>query len=155
MDFSDVYRRYSDDIRVTALSQRVPGLDYDDVVSEMTACLWKAWTTFDPHKGTTFGAYWWSTWLNRRTNITVAAYRQKRPKTVLAGEYIPEGRYLMDLLPHPPSGSTRKARKVWVLLAAGMKPSEVMEEVGMSRRTYYDLIRSWRNDEVKGLLSSL
>lgn len=152
MEFSEVYRRYSDDIAITALSQRVPGLDYDDVVSEMTGCLWKAWLTWKPgHAG--FGSYWWSLWLNRRSDITEAAYRLKRPKTVALGdELFPESRYLLDLVPDPPAQCTRQQRLVWMLLASGEPVNEVMRITGLSKRGYYDLIRSWRTKEVRSAL---
>lgn len=150
MEFSEVHRKYADDIAITALSQRVPGLDYDDVVSEMLMCLWRAWKTFKHDKGA-FGPYWWSLWLNRRSDITAAANRIKRPRHVLVDEPILEDSYTQQLTPQPPTDDPRE-QLVWHLLAVGEPVKNVIEEIGLSRRTYYDLIRSWRTEEVRASL---
>lgn len=150
MEFSEVYREFASDIRVTALSQRVPTLDYDDIVSEMTACLWKAWLTYSPC-GTSFGAYWWSVWLNRRSDLTAQANAFKRPKHVLLSDLsiLPQQGYSMARWPDAPTGSGELERTVWDLLASGEPVNKVMERTGISRRRYYDIINGWRSQEVE------
>lgn len=153
MEFSEVYERYSSDIRITALSQRVPGLDHDDIVSEMEACLWKAWLTYTPSP-TSFGSYWWSIWLNRRNDLTTLANRLKRPRHVLVSDVsiLGEQPYAMQHWPEPPRGTTELERRVWDLLASGEPRSVVLEETGVSKRRYYDIIDRWRTREVEKLL---
>lgn len=150
MEFSEVYEKYEPDIRVAALSQRVPGLDYDDVMAEMVGCLWKAWQTYTPGP-TTFGSYWWSVWLNRRNDLTALANRMKRPKHVLISDVSILGQqsYEMSQWPEPPAGTAELERRVWDLLASGEPRSVVLEETGMSKRRYYDIIRGWRTEEVE------
>lgn len=153
MTFSEVYEKFESDIRVTALSQRVPGLDYDDIVSEMVACLWKAWATFK--EGTVrFAAYWWSIWLNRRSDLTAQANAFKRPKQVLLSDLtiLPQHGYSMARWPDPPAGTTELEQRVWDLLASGEPRSVVLEETGMSKRRYYDIINGWRTEEVEKAL---
>lgn len=147
MQFEEAYERYSDDIRVAALSQRVPGLDYDDIVQEMLVCLSKAVDTWDPKKGG-FAPYWWSLWLNRRSDLTDTANRLKRPRHVLAGT-VRDTSYTTVMWPEPPQDADHNASMVWYLLASGERVKEVIEQVGLSRRAYYDLISSWRTAEVR------
>lgn len=155
MEFSEVYERFRDDIAVTAIGQFVSGLDYDDVVSEMTACLWKAWQSHDPAKGP-LGTYWWSLWLNKRRDLGITANAKKRPPTTpYSPEYLPEGRYLLDLMPSPPEGTGPMGQMVWRLLSEGLKPVEVMNICGLSRRAYYTLIKGWRTEQVRNYLSSI
>ena len=151
-EFSEVYEEYLPDIKVIALGQRVPGLDHDDVVAEMATCLWKAWGTWDDTKGA-FGSYWWSVWLNRRSDLTQAAFRDKRPRLVLTDEVRGTG-YTMGGWPEAPEGSDLVAQNVWNLLASGEPVKEVIHRTGVSRRRYYDLIRSWRSEEVRSILRS-
>lgn len=152
--FSEVYQKFSQTIGVIALSQHVPGLDYDDVVSEMKACLWVAWKQYQAHLGR-FESYWWSLWLNRRSDLTRMALRVKRPRTVSAGDCLPDEPYLMALFPQPPEKTTEQGREVWCLLAGGARPHEVRQQTGLSRRGYYDLISRWRTPEVRDMLSSM
>lgn len=157
MNFSECYERYIDDIEATALSQYVRGYDYDDVVSEMIGCLWKAWKTYQPHRGS-FPAYWWSLWLNRRSDLNEAAGRQKRPVLRYVANDV-----LLDIVgdrvaeesafPSPPQGAGMISVKVWTMLAAGYTAREVMEATGISKRGYYGIIRKWRTEEVKGVLT--
>lgn len=150
-EFSEVYKKYAPDIRITALSQSVPLLDYDDIVSEMLACLWKAWLTYKDGV-TTFGAYWWSLWLNRRSDLTSQANAYKRPKHVLLSDLgiLPkQPGYTMARWPDPPAGTGELETVVWHLLASGEPRSAVIERTGVSKRRYYDIIDGWRSEEVQ------
>lgn len=77
MDFRVAHGIYGPEIARISQNARVPGMDTDDVAQEMTICLWKASVTHDPAKGP-FGTYWWSLWLNRRSDITGAHHAMKR-----------------------------------------------------------------------------
>lgn len=154
MEFSEVYRKFASDIRITALSQKVPTLDYDDIVSEMMACLWKAWLTYSPGS-TTFGSYWWSIWLNRRADLTSQANAYKRPKHVLIPDLtiLPKHpAYTMARWPEAPSEAEELEEIVWNLIASGEPRSVVIEKTGVSKRRYYEIISRWRSEEVESRL---
>lgn len=149
MQFTDVYDSYKHDIKVSALSQRVPGLDYDDVVSEMTICLWKAAESYKPGK-TSFGAYWWSLWLNRKATIARDYHAKKRiTYPVLTDEPLVEDTYTMERVPEPPKDSNAQDRLVWDLLASGENARDTMDLAQVSRRGYYDTLGRWRTDKVR------
>ena len=161
MTFSEVYEKYLPHIEVAALSQYVIGHDYDDIVSEMLGCLWKAWKTYDAEKGS-FAASWWPLWLTRRRDINRDAKAEKRP--LMYDLWHELGDDLLDAaisarmpttIKHLPVPTTddKKRRMVWVLIAAGFTPSDIMEATGMSRRAYYGIINAWRTPEIKSLLS--
>lgn len=147
MKFSEAYEKYRRDIKVTALAQRVPGLDYDDVVSEMLICLWRASQTYKPGKAT-FGAYWWSLWLNRKANL-VEAFNTAKRGVAVPTEDIELGSYVQRTFPEAPRGSSPQERMVWDLLGHGEPIKDVISLTRLSRRRYYDLIASWRTDEVR------
>lgn len=151
MQFLDVYPSFKEDIAITALGQKVPGLDYDDVVSEMTICLWKACDTYTHGSATTFGAYWWSLWLNRRSDLTRQWYAEKRVRATPV-ENTPDGAYTSDLAPDAPKGATEQDRLVWDLLAGGDEPKEVQDALGISRRRYYNTVKAWRTETVENML---
>jgi hypothetical protein len=133
VDFSEAYERYA----------------HDDVISEMLACLWQASSTYDPERPTTFGAYWWSLWLNRKTYYIRLWNAQKRVHPVLLGEHIVEaGEYAVRLLPEPPPDAPPEAVAIWVRLALGDERQDVLRDLGISKRRYYDILHSWRTDEV-------
>lgn len=153
MDFQEAHALFKHDIKVSALSQKVPGLDYDDVVSEMTICLWRATETYKAGTGTSFGAYWWSLWLNRRSDIAQAYHAAKRVHPVLSDEPLAEGTYNMSVKPQAPAGASDVDRLVWDLLAAGETATDTMELTGISRRRYYKTIDSWCTEDIYEELS--
>lgn len=149
MSFAEAYEAYAQDIRTSALSQKVPGLDYDDVVSEMSICLWVATETYKAGSRTSFGSYWWSLWLNRRSDIAGAYHAGKRVHPILTDEPLVEGSYVAPEAPEPPTGACAQDRVVWELLAAGDTATEVIADVELTRRRYYGIVGGWRNDEVR------
>jgi hypothetical protein len=153
MNFQEAHALFRHDIKVSALSQRVPGLDYDDVVSEMTICLWRACETYKSGTGTRFGSYWWSLWLNRRSDIAHAYYAAKRVHPVLSDEPLVEGSYVTQMAPEAPQGASDADRMVWDLLASGETATDTMELLGMSRRRYYKTVKTWQTDEVRDALT--
>jgi hypothetical protein len=112
--------------------------------------LWKAWATYTPSP-TKFASYWWSIWLNRRNDLTALANRLKRPKYVTLSDVsiLGDQPYSMVRWPDPPAGTTELEQRVWDLLAAGEPRSVVLEETGVSKRRYYDIIDGWRSEEVE------
>lgn len=148
MTFGEAYDAYKQDIRVSALSQKVPGLDYDDVVSEMLICLWKATETYKTGTGTSFGAYWWSLWLNRRSDIASSWHATKRIHPVLSDEPLVEGQYEDRPMVNPPGEVSAQDRMVWDLLATGASAADTMRAMSISRRRYYSTVRDWRTKTV-------
>jgi DNA-directed RNA polymerase specialized sigma24 family protein len=149
MDFDTAWAMYGPEIGRIALRQRVPGLDPDDVASEMSICLWRACRTFRPG-ATPFGTYWWSLWLNRRSDIADAHYALKRVHGIPT-DTLPERAYDDALFPMPPT-KDELGVAVWGALAAGDTPKEVQDDHGLSRRRYYDIIRGWQTPEVRAAL---
>lgn len=150
MQFTEVYPLFKSDIAVTALAQKVPGMDYDDVVSEMTICLWKACESYS-HGATSLGAYWWSLWLNRKADLIRQWYASKRVHPILTDQ-VPEGSYTDPLPPDPPKKTGDVERLVWDLLAGGDEPKEVQDALGISRRRYYNTVHTWRTDSIADML---
>lgn len=150
MTFEERYEQFRQQIAVVALGQKIVGLDYDDVVSEMLVCLWKAHSTFDPDHGVTFGVYWWSLWLNRKSHLIEAVNAKKRPRTIPTDEPLFERSYDMSV----PTGTPGEGVEalVWSMLGSGFLPGEVIAMTGVPRKGYYRLIRSWRTDEVRSML---
>ena len=146
MDFPTAYARYAAEVARLSRTQRVPGLDAEDVENEMLIVLWKAVDSYVPAKGG-FGPYWWSLWLNRRHDIASAYFAVKRIHPILT-ESVPDAGYGERLFPLPPDTDATGAR-IWGSLARGDTPKEVQEDTGVSRRRYYDYLRQWRTKEVR------
>lgn len=156
MDFEEVYARYVPEIRLLSKTQRVPGLDPDDVASEMTVALWKASTTYQEGSTLSFGQWWWSVWLNRRSDLSEAFYAAKRVHAVPVDQTHWKG-YLdkedvVTVLPPCPSDAVLD-QIIWRMLAEGAPATEVMSYTEISKRAYYATIRGWRTPEVRRHLS--
>lgn len=149
MDFDTAWPAYEQQIRRLSVTQRVPGLDPDDVASEMAICLWKATNTYRAGTGP-FGTYWWSLWLNRRSDIAAAHHAIKRVHGIPT-DVLPERAYQQVLFPMPPTKDPL-GRAVWGALAGGDTPKEVQRDHDLTRRRYYEIIRQWRTDEVREAL---
>ena len=149
MDFDTAWAVYEAQIRRVSHTQRVPGMDPDDIYNEMAICLWRATKTFTPGP-TPFGSYWWSLWLNRRGDIAAAHYALKRVHGIPT-EHLPERSYEDTLFPIP-STSEPLGIAVWGALAGGDTAKEVQDDHGISRRRYYDIIGSWRTEQVREAL---
>ena len=153
LPFSDFYDVYGDEIRATAHSQSIPGLDYDDVVSEMLICLWKAANTYEYAEGTPFASYWWSLWLNRKYTLTRDFSREKRIQPVLVEDTQSLDRSVTDHhLPPAPLSADDQERLIWDLLAVGCNATEVQREAEVSKRTYYRTIQSWQTEAIHNML---
>lgn len=154
MDFEVAYPMYRHEI--DALSQRsFLDLDPDDIAAEMTVALWKATQTYDPAKtDTPFGAYWWSVWKNRRSDLAEAYYARKRlhPDLVEPHSDLLDHMYDPWTWPKPPPGSTPLGQILWTLLAVGNNAREVMALTEITKRAYYAQIASWRTEEVRDWL---
>jgi DNA-directed RNA polymerase specialized sigma24 family protein len=146
MDFDVVHQAYANEIQRLAYRQQVPGMDPDDVANEMLIVLWKASRSFKAEQGS-FGTYWWSLWLNRRSDIAEAYHARKRVKAIPTGT-VPDT-VVYDPLPLLPPTSDPVEAMVWRLLAAGETGQDTRVLTEMSRRRYYDLLASWRTEEVR------
>lgn len=154
MKFSTRYQSYREEIRATARRQFVPGLDYDDVVSEMSICLWRAHESWDETTGTSFGSYWWSLWLNRRTDLTRESNALKRPKTEPVEDPDKKGSYRVIRFPDPPRHATKQDRLIWELLGAGETAGSIINMLKISRRRYYRTVKGWHSEDVYSYLKN-
>lgn len=156
MDFEKVYAKYAPEISLLAKSQRVPGLDPEDIASEMTVALWKATTSYQPDSGLSFGQWWWSLWLNRRSDLSEAFYASKRihptPMDPQAARDALEAEDRVVVLPPCPSDDVLD-NVIWRMLAQGSTATEVMTFTEISKRAYYSTIHEWRTPEVRRHLS--
>lgn len=148
MDFEAVYRENEVELRRIARNAWMPGMDADDIYSELLVCLWKATTTYDAGSETKFQSYWWSLWLNRRKDLLRAYYAQRR------GDAIPFPELPDKVVTENPFPSIRLDRweeqAVWMLLGYGFTATEIQALV--PRRRYYQIIQSWRTPDVRKAL---
>lgn len=158
--FDAVAVRMRSKVKRHARNQRVPGMDHEDVESEMLLCLWKAWTTFDPDEGLLLEQWWWAIWINRKAGLIETYFAKKRiTNTVPMTQH-----EIIDLLdslspllqpgdfPECPS-SDPVARTVWHLLASGYTGVEIRQLTEMGWRRFYRIIEGWRTGEVKAALT--
>lgn len=148
-DFDEVVRDYRGYIRTVAASQRLPGMDYDDVVSEMLHCLWKCHQTWDEELNPSFKNYWWRVWSNRRANILRDASRRIQP--IYTDDYSSLEdltAYDLEVLPEPPVGSSEQERALWFLIASGYQRKDIFALLRMSEWKYRNAMRKWRSHAV-------
>lgn len=146
-DYEAVHAKYAPQISLLARRQHVPGLEPDDVASEMTITLWRAYTTFSNDSQTSFGSYWWTLWLNRRSDIAQSYYAGKRVRAVPMSQ-VPERSYT-DPLPLDPPTKDPVGAMVWRLLAEGESGKDVRMLTEISRRSYHRLLGGWRTEDVR------
>jgi hypothetical protein len=160
--FAQVLRRMTPEIDkiVRAGRQNIPGMTDDEIKAEMIECLWKAKRTFSRKSGVTFEAYWWSIWLNRRQDLFRYRFRfirDMRLESLREPEWFWNEDEMQDLidaywhhdLPDPPNGSTHLEKKMWVLIAVGATPSDVLILCKIKRDKYDKTINKWRNTNTK------
>src|SRR5574343_1155103 len=158
-DFAAEYARRKNEIDRLAHTQRVPGLDRDEVRAELLQALWRAFQAYDPGKGTTLGQLWWAVWMNRKVDLIAAFFAAKSPgpyTTTTDADFWTEVLDTMhpfiDLADLCPS-TDRTERAVWALLCQGFTGIEVRSVLGLSVRRFYAIIDRWRTPEVWSLLS--
>lgn len=160
--FCQVYLDHLETVEKNAWRQRVPGMDRDDVVAEMSYCLWLAFKKFDRRYKpddekcmAAFGVFWWSIWLNRRIDHIRRYNAEKRAADELP--FSPDELVAMSPVVYPgqlicpPSEANitdTQSHIAWSLLALGYLPQEVRATLHISNRRYYELIGSWRTKEV-------
>lgn len=151
MDFEATYEAFKDQIARLSCVQRIPEMEPEDVENEMTVMLWKAVDTHDDAKGP-FGTYWWSLWLNRRSDLSKSYYAVKRVHGLPTGT-VPDQSYAQKVFPLPPK-TDALGRRVWGAIANGDTTAEVRRDQELSRRRFYQLIHSWRTEEIRRMLKS-
>lgn len=156
VEFGEQYERYKRQVRILARFQRVPGLDADDVEAEMLVCIWKAVQTFDPSVGLDFGAWWWTIWLNRRSDLASAYYADKRPRPLSCDpaimKVVADQAEAMVVVPACPT-SDRVGVIIWSSLANGRTVTQAMQDAEVSKRGYYDILQRWRTSAVRRYLA--
>lgn len=150
MTFEEAYERFSREIRRLSYSQYVPGMEQDDVESEMLIVLWKAVQSHDPEKGP-LGTLWWSMWCNRRRDLIEAYHALKRIHGIPV-ETLPEPIHHEPVSVPVPAFVSGYGLTVWQALAQGDTATEVKADLGLSNRAYYNLIGDWRRPEVRQFL---
>jgi hypothetical protein len=156
MEFAAVLQVRQQRIAKHANTQRVPGLAPDDVAQELTACLWRAFTTFTgEYSESRFNKYWWSIWLNRKADLIDHFFAGKRAAEIthLEPEELEALAPLVtvrDVVPCPSSDPV--ARAAWFMLQEGYQAQEVRKVLEISLRKFYGIIASWRCPEVRELL---
>ena len=146
ISFEDAYELHGLDIKRLSYRQYIPGMDREDVESEMLTVLWKASESFDASRGS-FWSYWWTMWSNKRKNLLEAFYAISRPRHVYVDtypEHLCQGPTWREF-PSPPE-QYLDSIEVWNRLARGDTASEIKSDLGLSQRGYYSLIHQWRSD---------
>jgi DNA-directed RNA polymerase specialized sigma24 family protein len=160
-EFNDLVEAWEPKLDTHARSQRVPGLDRDEVKAEMLECLWRAVVTFDEAQGVTLEPYWWRIWINRKGDLIARHFATKRRAAVISGDMTWVAELADDLYPllrdmagRTSAESLQKApecplsdsmtKKVWTLLAAGFQAQEVRVMLELSLRRYYRIIHALR-----------
>jgi DNA-directed RNA polymerase specialized sigma24 family protein len=153
--FVDMYEEYVETIHKRSWGQRLPGYDRDDIVSEMTVCLWQACQSYDEAKGS-FGAYWWSIWLNRRNDLSL--FWKRRVTLVPTSDMTYFDSWTWDkafVIPPAPTWFGKTEKTVWTMLAVGVPRKTILTKTGLNTRSYYNILRQWKRHEVRSLLDSL
>lgn len=143
-EFSPLLERLSPTIDRASRYARIPGMDADDVRSEMMVCLWKAHERHDESKGEIEG-YWWSIWLNRRKDLIKYWSRRKPVLTAGSLDDIDVPQKFTTQQPDPPLGSSSVERRVWAMIGDGAERKEILAVCGISKSTYYAIIHSWKS----------
>lgn len=166
--FSTFLDKLDKEISKTAARQYIPGYTPEEIKAEMVECLWKAYTTYDRSKNIKLEQYWWAIWMNRKSNILKASYAAMRDVRLtlhvdpraFSQDFPGEGdegwwmrlsqeleRNLPDesmfIIPECPSDEVLH-KQVWVLLATGYTPSDVMRYTAISKKQYYEVTRDLR-----------
>lgn len=158
-NFRPVYYDWLDTIAKNSWRQRVPGWNREDIQAEMTYCLWVAYRTHDRTKQPDFGVFFWSVWLNHRTDQIRWYNRQKRAaeelpfthdELIALSPVIFPGQLVFtpEEVTNGEDEPDEIARVAWSLLAFGYLPSEVQAALHLNNHRYYAIIDSWRTDAV-------
>lgn len=163
-----VHRRIEGEIEQGQIHrhQRIPGMEADDVKSEMLLALWRAHRSWDPAVGATIEQYWWAVWTRRRVDLI--AYHLRECRDVRREQLVPHefwwwyedeatveehGRRLQrypvirldqDAVPPAPPGVDDKAAQVWGLLCRGYTRQDVLLRCDISKRCYYQILDRFR-----------
>jgi hypothetical protein len=152
MEFQEALARMDKRIRVACQRDRLPGLLPSEVRSEMLECLWRAAQTYEQDKNDSFDAWYFLLWNQHKARHLRSFFAQKRAQghevltnfEMEAFHPLIEGPEASDSTP-PSFVAGVVQRRVWAMLAAGYKPSEVRSMLNLSLRRYYGIIHEWRS----------
>lgn len=163
--FDEFYVQMLPRIEAHTRTQRVIGMDADDVRQELLITLWQAWFTWDPDESSTLQQHFWALWLQRKADLIryhLAMKRDARKDATVTFEaheweaLLPivtwEDLYEEGRVPACPEHE-QLACSMWQLLARGSTAREVMQHLGISKRTYYRIIEGWRTPAVYAALA--
>lgn len=151
--------------RIRRLSfQKVPGLTREEVESEITYALWRAWSTYTDEGGASFDTWWFKCWTSRKSNLIEEFFRKKR---VLLREATSDAAYQealdtvmaevgsaygVEVIPPCPIQDD-DAIQVWSLLAKGFRFTEVQSIAGLGRVKVENIVAKFQtHPETLGLL---
>lgn len=159
-DFAITFAERKQEIERLAYGQTIPGMTREEVQAELHEVLWKAWSTYDPRRGTTLGQWWWALWIRRKGDLIAAFFAQRNPAphmadredlTAILGEVAAAMDPFLTLDDLCPS-QVPIERAVWTLLINGFTGVEVRKMLHLSWRKFYRIIDSWRVEEVHQML---
>lgn len=155
IDFEARYKERYQEIRKLSYTQYVPGMDPDDVASELTIALWKAHLTYNATSGCTFGQWWWAVWKNRKRDLFDAYHARVEQVPMARGTVI-------QMIDANPTQSVEAPDcpleaplvvRIWELLADGYTGVEIREMINVSIRQFYNVITTLQTAEVRQVLA--
>jgi hypothetical protein len=149
-DFHELHSKWHKRLLRSAQYQRLPRMAPDEVYCEMIETLYNAYLNHKPASVVKFDAYFWTLWRNRKSRLYSQHYgRGKDSESVTS----PDDMIIMSLDEAPPPltipplrviNIDRDERLVWVMIAVGYTPTEIMVRLDLSNRRFYRLIHAWR-----------
>lgn len=138
-------------------TQRIPGMNSDEVYAEMLYTLWKAWETYDSEVGTSVEQWWWVLWVRRKSDLIESFFAHKRRMEVLVEN---EGLELLAdaviAVPGPEEMHVVECprhegilTRLWHLLADGFTGVEVRKLLGIGVNAYYRSVDKLKTDDVR------
>lgn len=152
-DFAILYAHRKSEIQRLSRSQYVPGLDPDDIETELRMALWKAHNTWDPSAGTTIGQWWWVIWTNRKADLIRHWFARLEPEDTMDPEVVTSMAADMPdrhsrSYAAPPEDFCELEVEMWRLLNDGWEMTAICQQLGIGRKLYYRILDSWRTEDL-------
>ena len=144
-------------MRAVSFRDRLPNMTADETYCEMMYVLWRAASTYSD-QSVPFPAWFWTLWGRHKVSYLRHWSAQKRggdrevvadltqddaAKSQIADIGVGfEEDYMVRVCPC--HGIDPLENDVWIMLAEGWLPNDIIEELGLSRRRYYRIINVWK-----------
>lgn len=154
--FRQLWDRHGPEVRRIAYSgsQRVPGMDADDVFAEMAYCFWIARKTYSKSVGIPLMSYWWQVWVNRKNDLIRFAYRKQRDSRLTITvddewfiDHFDSNLQFHSAIPQAVNSLTPQhvvERRIWNMLAIGHTAKEIQDQLRIGHRRYVRILNKWR-----------